>query len=73
MITVYTLPSCQPCKMTKREFDRLGLAYEEVPMDTPGVAERLTEAGHRAAPVVETPDQSWSGFQPSKIRALAAA
>lgn len=71
--TVYTLPDCQPCKATKRLFEKLGVPYIEVSlMDAPADAQRLRDAGHATAPIVETPDRRWSGFRINEIREHAA-
>lgn len=74
MVTVYTRENCQPCKMTKRELDKLGIAFEEVSIsENPDVAAELVAEGFLAAPVVKTTTDAWSGFAPTKIRGIAAA
>ena len=71
--TVYTLPDCQPCKATKRLFEKLGVPYLEVSLlDAPADAQRLRDEGHATAPIVETPDRRWSGFRINEIREHAA-
>ena len=73
MITLYTKDNCVQCSMTKRMMDRLGVDYETVDIvENPAELDRLIEMGYRAAPVVVTDNDSWSGFQPDKITALAA-
>jgi glutaredoxin-like protein NrdH len=60
--------------MTKRLMDKIGVEYQTVDIiDNPAELDRLVEMGYRAAPVVITDNgESWAGFQPDKINALAA-
>jgi glutaredoxin-like protein NrdH len=60
--------------MTKRLMDKIGVEYTTVDIvENPAELDRLIEMGYRAAPVVVAEDgQSWAGFQPDKITALAA-
>lgn len=73
MVTLYTKDNCQPCKITKRELNRLGIDYTEISMEAnPEVIAMLVEKGFQSAPVVMTEEgDSWAGLQPTKIRALA--
>jgi glutaredoxin-like protein NrdH len=74
MTTVYTKDNCVQCDMTKRLMDKIGVEYETVNIsENPAELDRLIEMGYRAAPVVVAEDgESWAGFQPDKITALAA-
>jgi len=73
MTTVYTKPNCVQCDATKRMMDKLGVYYETVDIvDNPAELDKLIEMGYKAAPVVVTENDSWSGFNPDKITALAA-
>lgn len=74
MTTVYTKPQCVQCDMTKRLMDKIGVAYQTVDItENPDEMQKLIDMGYRAAPVVMTADgESWAGFQPEKINALAA-
>ena len=73
-ITLYTQPNCQPCKATKRWWDKRGITYAEVDVTTsPQDAEALRALGFKESPVVivstgdpET-DLSWSGFNPDNL------
>lgn len=72
-LTVYTTPNCPGCKMTKRELDKAGAAYQEVDLTTrPDLVEQFRAEGLRSAPVVELGDERIAGFDPAKIRAIAA-
>ena len=72
-MTVYTKPDCPGCTMTKRELDKAGATYQEVDLTTrPDLVEAFTAEGLRSAPVVELGEQRIAGFNPGKIRAIAA-
>lgn len=74
MTTVYTKPNCVQCDMTKRLMDKIGVSYTTVDIvENPEELDKLIAMGYRAAPVVMTEGgESWAGFQPDKITALAA-
>jgi glutaredoxin-like protein NrdH len=73
MTTVYTKPQCIQCDMTKRLMDKIGVEYTTVDIvENPEELDKLIALGYRAAPVVITDSDSWAGFQPDKITALAA-
>lgn len=68
MIKVYTAPNCPNCHTTTRIMRSLGVEFTEV--HGPDHAEHLRALGHRSYPVVETPTESWSGYNPIKIQEL---
>lgn len=72
MVKIYSKPNCQPCKMTKRMMDQLGVVYEDIDITRNMAAfHEVVEMGYQQAPVVVTgTGQSWSGFNISKIREL---
>ncbi|AMU55783.1 glutaredoxin domain-containing protein [Mycobacteroides abscessus] len=72
-VTVYTLPACAQCQMTKKQLVAHQIPYREVRLDVAGHArERLRELGYATAPVVETPTgELWGGFRIERIRAYA--
>ena len=73
IVTVYVLPNCIQCTMTKRALDAAGIRYRVVDVSIDEAAHDLvSELGYRSAPVVVTGTESWSGFRPDKIAALAA-
>ena len=72
-LTVYTTPNCPGCKLTKRELDKAGAAYNEIDLTTrPDLVEQFRAEGLRSAPVVELGAERVAGFNPAKIRAIAA-
>lgn len=72
MTTVYTKDNCVQCDMTKRLMDKIGVEYETINItQNPEELDKLVELGYRAAPVVVSDGESWAGFQPDKITALA--
>lgn len=73
-VTVFTKPRCPQCEATKRQLKRANIAFEVVDLtENPSTLEQLTQAGFRQAPVVITPDASWSGYRPDLIKQLAAS
>ena len=72
IVTVYVLPNCIQCTMTKRALDTVGIRYEVVDLSTDDAAHDLvSELGYRSAPVVVAGAESWSGFRPDRIASLA--
>ena len=73
-LTVYTLPNCVQCTMTKRALDTAGMTHVLVDLASDQRAVNLVkELGHTSAPVVITEAASWSGFRPDNIAAVASA
>lgn len=73
-ITLYTKPNCVQCNATKRALDKQGLDYETVDLtEDVNALDHIKGLGFQQAPVVFAGDDSWSGFRPDKIKALAAA
>jgi glutaredoxin-like protein NrdH len=73
MVTVYTKPACVQCEQTKKLLDRNGIKYDLVDITKDTAAyDKIVAMGFMAAPVVISGDDSWAGFQPDKINAIAA-
>jgi glutaredoxin-like protein NrdH len=71
-ITIWTKSSCVQCDMTKKQFDKLGIKYEEQSLeDNPLVLDGFKAQGLLAAPIVTTDTKAWSGFRIDKIQSLA--
>jgi len=80
-VTVYTLPSCMGCNLTKRKLTELGIPFEEQALDAPqnaAKADELRAAGHRQAPIVVLSDgpfttehNVWHGYRPDLLEQLA--
>lgn len=72
-ITVYTKPACVQCDATIRALNKLGLPFAKVDISVDGQArDYVMSLGYLQAPVVVTPTESWSGFRPERIQAIAA-
>jgi glutaredoxin-like protein NrdH len=70
-ITLWTKPNCSQCDMTKKQFDKRGIIYQEKRLDrSPKAVARFLELGLLAAPIVETDTKQWSGFRLGKIESL---
>lgn len=71
MVTVYSKNNCVQCKMTKRFLEQHNVDFKEINLDEqPEYIEHVKSLGFSAAPVVETDSESFSGFQPAKLKAL---
>lgn len=77
IVTVYTSPACQPCRMTKHRLDKLGIAYTEVPIINGEFSEAFAELELTQAPVVcasiDGAETYWAGYRPDRIDALKEA
>lgn len=74
MVTIYTQNPCQPCRMTKKEFAKKGIDFQEILVTgNPEARDAVIALGYMQAPVVVTEDGHWGGFRPDKIAELAAA
>lgn len=71
MVKVFTKRNCIQCKMTKRKLQELRVPFKEYRLENADAAEYVRQMGFMHAPVVITDDDSWSGFQPSKLEQLA--
>ena len=71
-VKVWTTPNCVQCMQTKKEFDKLGVKYEEESLvDNVLALEGFKAMGLLQAPIVETDTKRWSGFRIDKIQSLA--
>jgi len=71
-VKVWTTPNCVQCMQTKKEFDKLGVTYEEESLvDNVLALEGFKAMGLLQAPIVETDTKRWSGFRIDKIQSLA--
>lgn len=70
-VTVYTKPSCVQCDQTKRFLDKSKIDYLTVDITEDQEAfDKIISLGFKAAPVVITENDSWAGFNPSKLAKL---
>lgn len=72
MVTVYSKNNCMQCNMTKKELVKLGVDFKEINLDEqPEYIQQVKDLGFSSAPVIQTTDETWAGFQPAKLKALA--
>jgi glutaredoxin-like protein NrdH len=70
-VTVYTLPDCIQCEMTRKYLDKYKIEYSSIDMSNNQEAtELVAQLGFKQAPVVIYDKFSWSGFRPDKVKAL---
>lgn len=75
-VTVYTLPSCRQCDMTKKWLDREGVPYGAVDLsEDPQALAAVKALGYNGAPVVIVNDDGdlknekhWYGFRPDMLK-----
>ncbi|MDO4898130.1 MAG: NrdH-redoxin [Rothia sp. (in: high G+C Gram-positive bacteria)] len=74
IITVYTAPSCQQCRLTEARRAERRLTFRIIRLENePAIATRLREQGFIQAPVVQVhgdKPQMWAGFRPDLFDAL---
>ncbi|WP_336881437.1 glutaredoxin family protein [Rhodococcus globerulus] len=74
VVTVYTKPGCQPCRMTKRQLDKLGVEHVTADISVDAAAEqRVKDLGYLGVPVVTAGDMHWHGYVPDKCKQVAHA
>lgn len=74
MVTVFSSPTCYPCRFTKERLDDLNVEFVDRDVTTDEeAAEIVRKLGYKGVPVVllENGDH-WQGLDPSRIDALAA-
>jgi glutaredoxin-like protein NrdH len=72
-VTVYTNPNCVQCEQTKKFLDREGIEYTVENLQSDENYEKLVEfvnQGFKAAPIVVTDTETWSGYKPDKLGAI---
>ena len=71
-VTVWTTSNCVQCMSTKKQFDKLGIRYDELALEQhPDRLAEFKDAGHLTAPIVQVDGTTWSGLRFDKIQALA--
>jgi glutaredoxin-like protein NrdH len=71
MITIYTNPTCGPCRSLIKAADRFNIAYETKPAAEH--TDYLEALGYTQAPVVVSDSgEHFSGFRPDQLKRLAA-
>lgn len=71
-ITLYSQPSCQPCRAVKRWLDKRGIEYTTVDVtENPADAEAIKALGYTGTPVTivndGTGDIHFGGFNPDLL------
>lgn len=74
MVTVFTTPSCQPCRLLKKRLNDLGVEFVERDVTTdPEALELAKNLGYNSSPVVLLDNgDHWQGLDPDRLKALAA-
>lgn len=68
---IYTKTDCLQCVASKVTMDDNGTKYREVSLEeNPSELARLKAKGYLAAPIIETPTDTWTGFNYEKLMAM---
>lgn len=71
-VTIYSLPNCVQCDMTKKLFARENVEYTAIDLSTDSEANDFVKGlGYQSAPVVVVDGMHWSGFKRDKIMTVA--
>lgn len=75
MTEVVTQANCPPCTITIRHLEKHNIPYRTTDVTELSEEEldNYKSMGLLSTPIVKTAKEIWSGFQPDKIKALAAA
>jgi glutaredoxin-like protein NrdH len=70
-ITLFSKNNCMQCKMTKKFLEKENADFEEINIDEhPEKIDYVKSLGFTAAPVIESGDIVFSGFQPAKLKEI---
>ena len=71
MVTIYSQPGCQPCRMTKKALTRAGVDYTDIDVtqDAKALA-YIKSLGYQAVPVVEANGEHWYGYNTDKLSSI---
>lgn len=73
MITVNGTKNCVQCKPATRLLDKENVPYTFIDLEkNPAKLAQLRAAGFQQIPVIETPTERFTGFDPDRIRKAAA-
>lgn len=71
MIRVWTNENCIQCDRTKKFLDDNKIDYLTLSLaDNPVETQRFIDMGFKAAPIVETDKEIWSGFKLDNLKKL---
>jgi len=71
-ITVYTLPNCVQCEMTKKYLQKNDVTFNVIPLDgeNTDALNMVQSLGYASAPVVIAGEDHWAGFRPDFLSRL---
>lgn len=72
MVTVYSKPGCGGCIATKRFLKKNSVDFTEINVyeDEEAMDRVVNTLGYKQMPVVETPQDHWSGYKEDKLKSL---
>lgn len=69
-ITVWEAPGCAQCSMVKKKLDKEDIEYQTKDLSDPkhlAQLERFRDQGYAQAPIVQTPNETFAGYNPAKV------
>lgn len=73
-ITVYSVDSCQGCRMTAQMLEKAGVPFQVIDLkERPDLVEEFRAQGLIQAPVVEHQGQRTAGFRPDRVRSIVSS
>ncbi|MFV8062938.1 glutaredoxin-like protein NrdH [Streptococcus pluranimalium] len=70
-ITIFSKNNCMQCKMTKKFLEKEGAEFVEINIDEqPEQVEYVKSLGFASAPIIQSGDMVFSGFQPAKLKEI---
>lgn len=62
---------CVACLATRRAFEKAGIPIQETNVDNdPNLAQALRAKGYSQLPVVRAQGETWTGYDPRRIKAI---
>lgn len=73
MVTVYSKPGCQPCRLTTQTLDAKGIEFEVKDVtEDPEAEATVRSLGYLGVPVVVvSPTDHWQGLRPDRLATLS--
>lgn len=73
-LTIYSVDSCQGCRMTAQMLEKAGVPFQVVDLsERPDLVEQFRAEGLIQAPVLEHQGERTAGFRPDRIRSIVSS
>lgn len=73
-VTIYSIESCQGCRITMQMLEKAGIEFQSVDLtNRPDLIEQFRAEGLIQAPVLEHQGERTAGFRPDRIRSIVSS